>query len=82
MFSKKITKTGAFAGIISGILVVGITTLVITLRADFATAAKMSPEMGVSAMAVSFAIVPLVSAFTKNKDSEAVEEIFSCYKED
>ncbi len=79
LFSKKITKIGAYSGILAGLLVVGISTLVITLNADFATAAKMSPEMGVSAMAVSMVIVPLVSAFTKNKDPERVDEIFECY---
>ena len=82
LFSKKITKAGAYAGILSGLLVVGIATLVITLNADFATAAKMSPEMGVSAMAVSFVIVPLVSALTKNKDQQKVEDLFACYNED
>lgn len=65
LFSKKITKAGAYAGILSGLLVVGIATFVITLTSDFATAAKLSPEMGVSAMAVSFVAVPLVSAITK-----------------
>ena len=82
LFSKKITKVGAYAGVLSGLLVVGIATLVITLTSDFATAAKMSPEMGVSAMAVSLVIVPLVSAFTKVRDKEKVEEIFSCYNEE
>lgn len=82
LFSKKITKAGACAGILSGLLVVGISTLVITLNSGFAAAAAKSPEMGVSAMAVSMIIVPLVSAFTKNKDTERVEEIFTCYNED
>ena len=82
LFSKKITKTGAYAGIISGLLVVGISTLVISLNSGFAAAASKSPEMGVSAMAVSLVIVPLVSAVTKNKDSERIEEIFTCYNEE
>jgi len=82
LFSKKITKAGAYAGILSGLLVVGIATLVITLNADFAAAAKMSPEMGVSAMAVSMVIVPVVSAFTKVKDTKKVDEIFECYNEE
>ena len=38
--------------------------------------------MGVAAMAISFVVVPVVSLFTKNKDQERVEEIFSCYKEE
>lgn len=82
LFSKKITKIGAYSGIFAGLLVVGISTLVITLTSDFASAAKMSPEMGVGAMALSMVVVPLVSAFTKNKDTERVEEIFSCYSEE
>jgi len=82
LFSKKITKTGAYAGILSGLLVVGISTLVISLNSGFGTAAAKSPEMGVAAMAVSLVIVPLVSLFSKNEDEERVEEIFDCYNEE
>ena len=81
LFSKKITKIGAYSGVLSGLLVVGISTLVISLNSGFAAAASKSPEMGVAAMAVSMIIVPLVSALTKNKDTERDEEIFACYKE-
>ena len=84
LFSKKITKIGAYAGIISGLLTVGGATLVISLNSGFSAAAARSPEMGVCAMAISLVIVPVVSLLTKNKDADAkrVEEIFSCYKED
>ena len=82
IFSKKITKSGAYAGIISGLLVVGISTLVITVQSGFGAAAAKSPEMGVAAMAISMIIVPLVSKFTKDIDSERVEEIFACYTEE
>ena len=82
LFSKKITKIGAFAGVLSGLLVVGGSTLAISLQSGFSAAAAKSPEMGVAAMAVSLVIVPLVSAVTKNKDTARVEEIFTCYKED
>lgn len=83
LFSKKITKIGAFAGVLSGLIVVGGATLVISLTQSFRVAASKSPEMGVAAMAVSFIVVPLVSLLTKNKDEEKarVEEIFACYKE-
>lgn len=81
LFSKKITKAGAYAGILSGLLVVGISTLVITLNSGFAAAAAKSPEMGVAAMAVSMVIVPLVSAFTQVKNKDKVDEIFECYKD-
>ena len=84
LFSKKITRVAAFAGVLSGLLVVGGATLVISLTSGFSAAAAKSPEMGVAAMAVSFVIVPLVSLLTKNREEECarVEEIFSCYGED
>ena len=82
LFSKKITKTGAFSGIISGLLVVGVSTLVISLNSGFSVAASKSPEMGVAAMAVSLVVVPLVSAVTKNRDAKRIDEIFTCYNED
>ena len=83
LFSKKITKVGAYAGILSGLLTVGGATLVITLTDSFSVAASKSPEMGVAAMAISMIVVPVVSLLTKNKkaDAERVEEIFECYKE-
>ena len=83
LFSKKITKAGAVAGILSGLLTVGGATLVITLNSGFSAAAAKSPEMGVSAMAVSMVIVPLVSALTKNSQEDAAraEEIFTCYQD-
>ena len=82
LFSKKITKIGAYAGMLSGLLTVGIATLVITLTSDFSAAAAKSPEMGVAAMAVSMIVVPVVSALTKKTDQQRVDEIFECYNED
>ena len=83
LFSKKITKIGAYAGILSGLLTVGGATLVITLTDSFSSAAAKSPEMGVAAMAISMIVVPVVSAFTKNSkaDTDRIDEIFECYKE-
>lgn len=84
LFSRKITKIGAYAGILSGLLTVGGATLVITLTSSFSAAAAKSPEMGVAAMAVSMVVVPLVSALTRNSKQEAqrVDEIFQCYSAD
>ena len=82
LFSKRITKAGAFAGMIAGLLTVGIPTLVISLTSGFASAAAKSPEMGVAAMAVSAIVVPVVSTFTKNKDKEKIDQIFDCYTEE
>ena len=83
LFSKKITKIGAFAGILSGLLTVGGATLIISLNAGFSVAASRSPEMGVTAMAVSFAVVPVVSLLTKNTETEKerIENIFARCKE-
>ena len=83
LFSKKITKAGAFAGILSGLITAGGATLIISLNSGFSAAAAKSPEMGVAAMAVSMIIVPLVSAFTRNNETEAdrVNKLFSCYEE-
>ena len=82
LFSKRITKIGAFAGMLAGLLTVGGATVVITLTSSFSAAAAKSPEMGVIAMAVSMVVVPVVSAFTKNHDQQHVDEIFECYRED
>ena len=82
IFSKRITKIGAYAGIAAGFLTVGISTLVISLNSGFSAAAAKSPEMGVAAMALSFVVVPVVSLCTKNQDSQRVDEIFACYQED
>ncbi len=82
LFSKKITKIGAYAGMIAGLLTIGGATLVISLTSSFSAAAAKSPEMGVAAMAVSLIVVPVVSAFTKKEDEKRVEEIFQCYSED
>ena len=81
LFSKRITKAGAYAGMITGLLTVGIATLVISLTSGFSAAAAKSPEMGVCAMALSLIVVPVVSALTKNRDKARVEEIFACYNE-
>ena len=83
LFSRKITKIGAYAGIFAGLLTVGGATLVITLTSGFSEAAARSPEMGVAAMAISFVVVPVVSMLTRNtpKEQERIEEIFTCCRE-
>lgn len=70
LFSKRITKIGAYAGILSGLLTVGGATLVISITSGFGEATSKSPEMGVAAMAVSFIIVPVVSLLTRDKELE------------
>ena len=84
LLSKRITRLGAYAGIVTGLLTVGGATLMISVRSGFAAAAAASPEMGVSAMALSFVAVPLFSLIGRRTEREKarVEEIFACYHED
>ena len=91
IYSKKTTKAGAWAGMICGFLTVAATTVVLTILnmngangiyAAFQLAAKKAPEMGVAAMAVSIAVVPIVSAFTKKYDQKFIEGVFAAETED
>ncbi|NLB82078.1 MAG: hypothetical protein GX800_10845 [Clostridiaceae bacterium] len=78
LYYKKTTKTGAWAGLISGVTVVGILTAVHTLTSNsFAFAMSMSPESGVAAMAVSMVVVPVVSLFTKDVPVENTKKAFA-----
>lgn len=73
---KGTTKKGAWAGLIAGLLTVAIPTLYMTITESFSAAVSKAPEMGVSAMAISAAVVPLVSLFTKKMEKEHLEKIF------
>lgn len=76
IYSKKTTKIGAWAGMLGGLLTVGIPTLIFTLTESFSFAASKAPEVGVCAMAVSFIIVPIVSSLTKKFDEKHIQEVF------
>lgn len=76
LYSKKITKVGAWAGMLSGTVVVGTLLTYYTITAGFEAAKSMAPIFGVSAMAVSFIIVPLVSIFTKKFSEEHNTKVF------
>ena len=76
LYSKKVTKAGAWAGTLSGLVVVGAALAVITAMSGFDAAKALAPEMGVAAMAVSVIVVPIVSAFTKKLDEKFVESCF------
>ena len=76
LYSKRITKAGAWAGMLSGVVVVGGMLIFYTTTAGFDVAKSMAPIFGVSAMAVSFIVVPLVSAFTKKFSEEHNVKVF------
>ena len=86
IYSKKTTKAGAWAGMILGFLTVAVTTIVLTSMNNascdtvyeaFKLAAKKAPEMGVAAMDVSLATVPVVSMFTKKYDDKFLDGVFA-----
>lgn len=87
LFSKKITRAGAWAGMAGGLLVMLVLTIVTTLtQPDFAVkglyeafkaASKSSPTFGVIAMGSSLVLTPVVSLFTKKLPAGVVEKAFA-----
>jgi SSS family solute:Na+ symporter/sodium/proline symporter len=79
LYSKWITKAGAWAGMIGGPATVGILLAYNIAAVGFETAKSMAPQMGVTAMAVSIVIVPVVSLITKKfaYKQEHLENVFS-----
>ncbi|MCK9478377.1 MAG: sodium:solute symporter [Firmicutes bacterium] len=77
LYYKKVTKAGAWAGLVSGVAVVGVMTFIHTVSSgSFAFAMSMSPQSGVAAMAASLLAVPVVSALTKNIPAKNVDMAF------
>ncbi len=68
LYGKNITRQGAWAGLFSGISVVGILLISFTIFKDFEAAKSMAPAFGIAAIAASITSVPLVSKITENKD--------------
>jgi Na+/proline symporter len=86
LYSKKITRAGAWAGLLSGITVVlafviyGMATspaLSGGLYEAFKAVSVNSPLYGVVAMIVSFIAVPVVSVITKKLPDEIVDRAFN-----
>ncbi|MDR0405918.1 MAG: sodium:solute symporter [Clostridiales bacterium] len=78
LYWRKTTAAGAWAGLLSGLVVVAALTLLHTASSgSFQFAMSMSPQSGVSAMAVSMLIVPAVSLVTKNVPAKEAERAFS-----
>jgi SSS family transporter len=76
LYGKRITKAGAWAGLLSGVIVVGGMLLCFTAVTGFAAAKSLAPQMGVAAMAASLVVTPLVSLFTKKFDAAHTKKIF------
>lgn len=90
LYSKKITKPAVWASFICGITVVVTHMVLFSLDwfPDLVEKVKglgwkvnvLSPiNAGAFAMLLGLIVVPIVSAFTKVKDKEKVEQVFECY---
>ncbi len=90
LYSKKITKPAVWASFIGGISIVIVHMVLFSLNFFPALETKvkdlhwkvnvLSPiNAGACAMLLGLIIVPIVSAFTKVKDKEHVEQVFECY---
>jgi SSS family solute:Na+ symporter/sodium/proline symporter len=80
IYSKKVTKVGAWSGLLSGVVVVGGAMCYLCSTIGFAAAKSFAPHMGVTAMAVSVIIVPIVSIFTKKYSDEFNIKVFEYHE--
>ncbi len=76
LYSKSVTKAGAWTGMLSGIVVVGGLITYFTITSGFGIAKSMAPIFGVTAMVISFVAVPVVSRFTKKFSEEHNQKVF------
>ncbi len=76
LYSKNITKVGAWGGILSGLVVVGGLLTYYCITVGFDVAKGMAPIFGVTAMGISFVVVPLLSAFTHKYSKEHLQKVF------
>lgn len=70
LYSKKITRIGAWAGMILGFLTSIVPAIVSGFNATYA------PTFGMIAMIVSIVVTPIVSRYTPQYDSSFIKEIF------
>ncbi|MDR2649986.1 MAG: sodium:solute symporter [Clostridiales bacterium] len=76
LYWKKTTRIGAWAGMLGGFLTVVIATIITAATAGFAAASANAPVFGVSAMAVSLAVTPLVSLFTRPPAESIIRKVW------
>lgn len=76
LYAKRVTRAGAWAGALSGLIVVLGLVVFKTVTVDFNAAKSMAPNYGVIAMVVSVVVVPLVSLFTKPFSKEHLAACF------
>jgi SSS family solute:Na+ symporter/sodium/proline symporter len=78
LYGKFITRAGAWAGLLSGPVIVGFLLIYNMAQIGFDAAKSMAPQFGITAMAVSFVAVPLVSLLTKSRSYEKahIDKVF------
>lgn len=76
LFSKRVTKAGALAGMIVGLCGTILPTIFRSIAEGVAAAMSGAPEYGVIAMALSLVTVPVVSLLTKDKEPIDTDFIF------
>ena len=76
LYSRRTTRAGAWAGMLSGVVTMGALIIITTLTKDCDAAKNDAALFGCIAMAVSFAIVPLVSAITPKLSPKVVSSAF------
>jgi Na+/proline symporter len=77
LYAKFSTRAGAWAGLLSGPVVVGGLLAYHVAQVGFDAAKSMAPTFGVTAMAVSVVVVPIVSLLTKKYEQGHIEQVFS-----
>ncbi|MCL2111670.1 MAG: sodium:solute symporter [Clostridiales bacterium] len=79
LYNKSVTKAGAWAGLLSGPVVVGLMLGINIAAVGFEAAKGMAPIFGVTAMGVSVAVVPIVSIITKRfkYEEKHLEHVFA-----
>jgi SSS family solute:Na+ symporter/sodium/proline symporter len=77
LYGRRITRAGAWAGLLSGIVVVGGALVFLSATVGFAAAKSFVPQIGISAMAVSLIATPLISLFTKKFSEAHVTRVFT-----
>jgi len=77
LYWKGVTKAGAWAGALAGLLVVSGLIVYNSISIGFLATKSMAPQFGVTAMVISLIAVPAVSLFTKKYDTNQISKCFS-----
>lgn len=77
LYWKRVTKAGAWAGMLGGGLTIGLFTLFKTMGSGFPAAIAEAPMYGVLAMAASVALTAAVSLFTAELPRNIVNRAFN-----